>query len=126
MWSRLPPILLILIGLLILLSSLIHFQLIYVVLPLIPIILVAILSRIKKVTTLSSRIFDKQNVFEIQSNNRTFTGIMLKLNGKIELNKENINFQRELESLMETLGRRDVGFEYYVITSLSKRGHHHP
>ncbi len=121
MWSRLPPILLILIGLLILLSSLIHFQLIYVVLPLIPIILVAILSRIKKVTTLSSRIFDKQNVFEIQSNNRTFTGIMLKLNGKIELNKENINFQRELESLMETLGRRDVGFEYYVITSLSKK-----
>ncbi|WP_240938736.1 ATP-binding protein [Metallosphaera hakonensis] len=39
----------------------------------------------------------------------------------MEVDKGGANFQKELESLMETLSRRDVGFEYYVLTSLSKR-----
>ncbi|BCS91949.1 MAG: DNA double-strand break repair helicase HerA [Metallosphaera javensis (ex Sakai et al. 2022)] len=121
MWSRLPPILLILIGLMILLYPIFHFHLLYIIIAFIPVLLFIVIFRFKKTTLLTSKIIDKQNVFEIQSNNHTYSGIILKLNGKIELNKDNINFQKELESLMETLGRRDVGFEYYVVTSLSKK-----
>ncbi|MEM0169111.1 MAG: ATPase, partial [Metallosphaera sp.] len=66
------------------------------------------------------KIIEKQNIIEINSNGETYSGIALKLSGKVEVDKTGINIQRELESLMETLARRDVGFTYFVITGLTK------
>lgn len=66
------------------------------------------------------KIIERQNIIEINSNGETYSGIALKLSGKVEVDKTGINIQRELESLMETLARRDVGFTYFVITGLTK------
>lgn len=110
------------IGVFILLSQFIRFSLtlVLIVTALLLLVIISYLY-IRKKKTIISNIIQKQNVFEISSNNKVFTGSILKLWGKLEVDKGGANFQKELESLMETLSRRDVGFEYYVLTSLSKR-----
>jgi len=63
----------------------------------------------------------QNNTYETNVDEQKTFGIIAKISGKIELDKNQVNFQKELEALMETLSRRESGFEYYVLTSLSKK-----
>ncbi|QKQ99879.1 ATP-binding protein [Metallosphaera tengchongensis] len=119
--SRLPPLILISVGVALLLFQIYHLPLVLLVLPIL-LSIVAVLSQyfLGRNNIISDTV-NKHQIFEIKSNNRTFTGAVLKISGRIEVDKNNVGFQKELENLMETIGRRDVGFEYYVITNLSKK-----
>jgi len=121
--SKVYPLLLIILGTLLLIYNFVDFSINYIMIitPGIIVLVIFIFSQLIRKNKILGNIMLQNNTYETNVDEQKTFGIIAKISGKIELDKNQVNFQKELEALMETLSRRESGFEYYVLTSLSKK-----
>lgn len=120
--AKYGPFILIGLGLLILFFQfhIVYFNIYYLIL--IPLVLIVIIIVIKKGSKLFGDIYIKNNVFTVKVDNKSVSGIVLKILGKQEVDSQNSNLlQRELDSLLDTLARHSSNVKYTVITNVRNK-----
>lgn len=124
MLSRLYPLVLIAISIVIILFSfnIIALNEIYYIVSIIIVVIIVSTSALsKKVKTKIREIMVKNNVFTVNAENKTITGVAARLVGKQEADKAQVDVQRELNNLLGALLSRSKanGVKYVIVTSVS-------
>ncbi|MEM1629773.1 MAG: helicase HerA-like domain-containing protein [Saccharolobus sp.] len=116
--SLLLPILVIILGVFLLLHNFIKINLAYIIIPII--IITVTINVFKRVIKLNIDKFNvKNNIFNVNYENRNIYGIILKIIGKVEPNTR-IDIDKELKDLINAIVRKESKFKYLLLTSIEK------